>query len=135
MALLDEMSRFSAAARMLSSRRVALSSTFLFIVRQRKAIFCNVWALPGRRLLAELGRNLDELDEAVSRAEEGFRKQRAARVAAARRLAVRLDWMLCTEVGYTEIAHIEGHSAGCRYRGTKGNGHWVAGLSGTLSIS
>jgi len=30
MVLLDEISRFSAAARMLSSRRVALSSTFLF---------------------------------------------------------------------------------------------------------
>jgi len=78
-------------------------------VRQRKAIFCNVWALPGRRLLAELGWNLDGLDEAASRAEEGFRKQRAARVAAARRLAVRLDWMLRTEVGYPEIAHIKGH--------------------------
>ncbi len=53
----------------------------------------------------------------MTRLDEGFRKQYQARchhkpkgvakVAAARKLAVRLYWMLRQNVGYPEIAHIE----------------------------
>jgi transposase len=60
---------------------------------------------------------LVEAAQSVNRLDEGFRKQYAARchhkakgvakVAAARKLAVRLYWMLRTKVGYPEIAHIE----------------------------
>jgi len=52
--------------------------------------------------------------------DEGFRKQYQARchhrpkgeakVAAARKLAVRLYWMMRQNVGYPEIAHIESSS-------------------------
>ena len=58
-----------------------------------------------------------EAAQSVTRLDEGFRKQYQARchhkpkgvakVAAARRLTVRLYWMLRQNVGYPEIAHIE----------------------------
>jgi transposase len=60
---------------------------------------------------------LVESAQTVNRLDEGFRKQyhhrchrmakAVAKVAAARRLAVRLFWMLRTNTGYPEIAHIE----------------------------
>jgi hypothetical protein len=60
---------------------------------------------------------LVESVQTVNRLDEGFRKQYAARchhkakgvakVAAARKLAVRLYWMLRQNVGYPEIALIE----------------------------
>ena len=60
---------------------------------------------------------LVEAAQSVIRLDEGFRKQYAARchhkpkgvakVAAARKLAVRLYWMLRQKVGYPEIALIE----------------------------
>ena len=63
-----------------------------------------------RQLLVEAAQNANRLDE-------GFRKQYQARchrkpkgvakVAAARKLTVRLYWMLRQNVGYPEIAHIE----------------------------
>jgi transposase len=68
----------------------------------------------GNRFLRQL---LVEAAQSVTRLDEGFRKQYAARchhkpkgvakVAAARKLAVRLYWMLRTGVGYPEIALIE----------------------------
>ena len=61
---------------------------------------------------------LVESAQTVNRLDEGFRKQYqhrchrmakgVAKVAAARRLAVRLFWMLRTNTAYPEIAHIEG---------------------------
>jgi transposase len=61
---------------------------------------------------------LVESVQTVNRLDEGFRKQYqhrchrmakgVAKVAAARRLAVRLYWMLRTNTAYPEIAHIEG---------------------------
>ena len=63
-----------------------------------------------RMLLVEAVQN-------VTRCDEGFRKQYqhrchrkpkgVAKVAAARKLAVRLYWMLRTQTGYPEIVHIE----------------------------
>lgn len=63
---------------------------------------------------------LVESVQTVNRLDEGFRKQYqhrchrmakgVAKVAAARRLAVRLYWMLRTNTGYPEIAHIESSS-------------------------
>jgi len=60
---------------------------------------------------------LDEADDFMNRLDEGFRKQYqhrchrmakgVAKVAAARRLAVRLFWMLRTNTAYPAIAHIE----------------------------
>jgi transposase len=60
---------------------------------------------------------LVESAQTVNRLDEGFRKQYhhrchrmakgVAKVAAARRLAVRLYWMLRTNTAYPEIAHIE----------------------------
>ena len=60
---------------------------------------------------------LVESAQTVNRLDEGFRKQYqhrchrmakgVAKVAAARRLAVRLFWMLRTNTAYPEIAHIE----------------------------
>jgi transposase len=60
---------------------------------------------------------LVESAQAVNRVDEGFRRQYQARchrmakgvakVAAARKLAVRLFWMLRTNTAYPEIAHIE----------------------------
>ena len=68
----------------------------------------------GNRFLRQL---LVESVQTVNRLDEGFRKQYAARchhkakgvakVAAARKLAVRLYWMLRQNVGYPEIARIE----------------------------
>ena len=68
----------------------------------------------GNRFLRQL---LVEAAQSVTRLDEGFRKQYQARchrkskgvakVAAARKLAVRLYWMLRQNVGYPEIAHIE----------------------------
>ena len=68
----------------------------------------------GNRFMRQL---LVESVQTVNRLDEGFRKQYAARchhkakgvakVAAARKLAVRLYWMLKQKVGYPEIAHIE----------------------------
>lgn len=68
----------------------------------------------GNRFLRQL---LVEAAQTVNRVDEGFRKQYQARchhkpkgvakVAAARRLTVRLYWMLKQNVGYPEIAHIE----------------------------
>ncbi len=61
---------------------------------------------------------LVESAQAVNRLDEGFRQQYkhrchrmakgVAKVAAARRLAVRLFWMLRTNTPYPEIARIEG---------------------------
>lgn len=63
---------------------------------------------------------LVESVQSVNRLDPGFRKQYqhrchrmakgVAKVAAARRLAVRLYWMLRTNTAYPEIAHIEGSS-------------------------
>jgi len=71
----------------------------------------------GNRFLRQL---LVEAAQTTCRLDEGFRKQYAARchhkpkgvakVAAARRLTVRLYWMLKQNVGYPEIAHIESSS-------------------------
>lgn len=71
----------------------------------------------GNRFLRHL---LVESAQTVNRLDEGFRKQYQARchhkpkgvakVAAARKLAVRLYWMLRQNVGYPEIAHIESSS-------------------------
>jgi transposase len=68
----------------------------------------------GNRFMRQL---LVESVQTVNRLDEGFRKQYQARchhkakgvakVAAARKLAVRLYWMLRQNVGYPEIAHIE----------------------------
>ena len=68
----------------------------------------------GNRFLRQL---LVESVQTVNRLDEGFRKQYAARchhkakgvakVAAARKLAVRLYWMMRQNVGYPEIARIE----------------------------
>jgi transposase len=71
----------------------------------------------GNRFLRQL---LVEAAQSTTRLDEGFRKQYQARchhkpkgvakVAAARKLAVRLYWMLKQNVGYPEIAHIESSS-------------------------
>jgi transposase len=71
----------------------------------------------GNRFMRQL---LVEAAQSVNRLDEGFRKQYAARchhkakgvakVAAARKLAVRLYWMLRQNVGYPEIAFIESSS-------------------------
>lgn len=63
---------------------------------------------------------LVEAAQTACRLDEGFRKQYSARchykpkgvakVAAARKLAVRLYWMMRTQVAYPEIAHIESSS-------------------------
>jgi len=63
---------------------------------------------------------LVEAAQSVTRLDEGFRRQYLARchhkakgvakVAAARKLAVRLYWMLRQNVGYPEIALIESSS-------------------------
>ena len=68
----------------------------------------------GNRFLRQL---LVEAAQSVTRLDEGFRKQYVARchhkpkgvakVAAARKLAVRLYWMLRTNTPYPQIAHIE----------------------------
>jgi len=68
----------------------------------------------GNRFLRQL---LVEAAQSVTRLDEGFKKQYQARchhkpkgvakVAAARRLTVRLYWMLKQNVGYPEIVHIE----------------------------
>jgi transposase len=68
----------------------------------------------GNRFMRQL---LVEAAQTANRLDEGFRKQYAARchhkpkgvakVATARKLAVRLYWMLRQNVGYPEIAHIE----------------------------
>ena len=71
----------------------------------------------GNRFLRQL---LVEAAQTANRLDEGFRKQYQARchhkpkgvakVAAARRLTVRLYWMLKQNVGYPEIVHIESSS-------------------------
>jgi len=71
----------------------------------------------GNRFLRQL---LVEAVQTTCRLDEGFRKQYAARchhkpkgvakVAAARKLTVRLYWMLKTQTGYPEIARIESSS-------------------------
>jgi transposase len=71
----------------------------------------------GNRFLRQL---LVEAVQTVNRLDEGFRRQYQARchhkakgvakVAAARKLAVRLYWMLKQNVGYPEIARIESNS-------------------------
>ncbi|MBV8437562.1 MAG: hypothetical protein JOY95_08635 [Silvibacterium sp.] len=63
---------------------------------------------------------LVEAAQSATRCDAGFRRQYAARchskpkgvakVAAARKLAVRLYWMLRQNVAYPEIAHIESSS-------------------------
>ncbi|MHB8303583.1 MAG: transposase [Acidobacteriaceae bacterium] len=68
----------------------------------------------GNRFLRQL---LVETAQSATRLDEGFRKQYQARchrkpkgvakVAAARKLTVRLYWMLRQNVGYPEIVHIE----------------------------
>jgi len=79
----------------------------------------------GNRFLRQL---LVEAAQTACRRDEGFRKQYQARchhkpkgvakVAAARKLAVRLYWMMRQKVGYPEIAHIES-SSGVPLTGTK----------------
>ena len=79
----------------------------------------------GNRFLRQL---LVEAAQTTCRLDEGFRKQYQARchrkpkgvakVAAARKLAVRLYWMLKQNVGYPEIARIES-SSGVPLAGTK----------------
>ncbi len=71
----------------------------------------------GNRFLRQ---TLVEAAHSVVRYDEGFRKQyqhrchqkpkAVAKVAAARKLAVRLYWMLRTNIGYPEIVHIESSS-------------------------
>jgi len=71
----------------------------------------------GNRFMRQL---LVEAVQTTCRLDEGFRRQYQARchhkpkavakVAAARKLAVRLYWMLKQNVGYPEIAHIESSS-------------------------
>src|SRR5271157_592516 len=71
----------------------------------------------GNRFLRQ---TLVEAAHSVVRLDEGFRKQYqhrchrkpkgVAKVAAARKLAVRLYWMLRTNIGYPEIVHIESRS-------------------------
>jgi transposase len=71
----------------------------------------------GNRFMRQL---LVEAAQTACRKDEGFRKQYQARchhkpkgvakVAAARRLTVRLYWMLRQNIGYPEIAHIESSS-------------------------
>ena len=71
----------------------------------------------GNRFMRQL---LVQAAQTACRKDDGFRKQYQARchhkpkgvakVAAARRLAVRLYWMLRQNVGYPEIAHIESSS-------------------------
>ena len=71
----------------------------------------------GNRFVRQL---LVEAVQTTCRLDEGFRKQYQARchhkpkgvakVAAARKLAVRLYWMMRQQVGYPEIAHIESSS-------------------------
>ena len=71
----------------------------------------------GNRFLRQL---LVEAAQTVNRRDEGFRKQYQARchskpkgvakVAAARRLTVRLYWMLKQNIAYPEIVHIESSS-------------------------
>jgi hypothetical protein len=63
---------------------------------------------------------LVEAVQTTCRLDEGFKKEYAARchhkpngvakVAAARKLAVRLYWMLKTNTSYPEIAHVESSS-------------------------
>ena len=70
----------------------------------------------GNRFLRKL---LVEAAQTTVRKDEGFRKEYqhrcrprpkgVAKVAAARKLAVRLYWMLRSHVSYPEIAHIESH--------------------------
>lgn len=77
----------------------------------------------GNRFMRQL---LVEAVQTTCRLDEGFRKQYRARchhkpkavakVAAARKLAVRLYWMLRRNVGYPEIARIES-SSGCPLAG------------------
>lgn len=83
----------------------------------------------GNRFVRQL---LVEAVQTTNRLDEGFRRQYAARchhkpkgvakVAAARKLSVRLYWMLKQNVGYPEIAHIESSSgvplAGNRHTAT-----------------
>jgi transposase len=71
----------------------------------------------GNRFLRQL---LVEAAQTANRLDEGFRKQYqvrchhkpkgVAKVAAARKLAVRLYWMMRQNVGYPEIARIESSS-------------------------
>lgn len=71
----------------------------------------------GNRFMRQL---LVEAAQTAVRLDEGFRREYAARchhkakgvakVAAARKLAVRLYWMMRTQVAYPEIAHIESSS-------------------------
>jgi len=71
----------------------------------------------GNRFLRQ---TLVEAAHSVVRLDEGFRKQyqhrchkkpkAVAKVAAARKLAIRLYWMLRTHTGYPEIVHIESSS-------------------------
>ena len=79
----------------------------------------------GNRFMRQL---LVEAVQTTCRLDEGFRKQYQARchhkpkavakVAAARKLAVRLYWMLRQNVGYPEIARIES-SSGCPLAGNR----------------
>ncbi len=71
----------------------------------------------GNRFMRQL---LVEAVQTTNRLDEGFRRQYQARchkkpkgvakVAAARKLTVRLYWMLKTQTGYPEIAHVESSS-------------------------
>ena len=80
--------------------------------------FPRLWAPTAEQ--RDLRQLLVEAAQSVTRLEEGFRKQYAARchhkpkgvakVAAARKLAVRLYWMMRQKVAYPEIAHIESSS-------------------------
>ena len=100
----------------------------------------------GNRFLRQL---LVEAAQSVTRLDEGFRKQYQARchhkakgvakVAAARKLAVRLYWMMRQNVGYPEIALIEssprvpltgtGGASGSPLRGSPGAASQAEGLN------
>jgi transposase len=105
----------------------------------------------GNRFMRQL---LVEAVQTVNRLDEGFRKQYVARchhmpkgvakVAAARKLAVRLYWMLRQNVGYPEIALIESSprvplvgtcgASGSPLRGSPGAASQAEGLIGRSRI-
>ena len=105
----------------------------------------------GNRFMRQL---LVESVQTVNRVDEGFRKEYAARchhkpkgvakVAAARKLAVRLYWMMRQNVGYPEIALIEssprvaltgtGGASGSPLRGSPGAASQVVTLNGRSRI-
>jgi hypothetical protein len=70
----------------------------------------------GSQLLVEALQTTNRLDEGFRRQYQEYqarchkKPKGVAKVAAARKLTVRLCWMLKTQTGYPEIAHIESRS-------------------------